>query len=243
MAKFTEDQPKLTLEGALQVMAGAEHRATEIGVPMNIAIVDDGGHMVAFVRMDGAKISDVHYRNITMSNTNSPIMMKIGTRKRCGNNPGVGTISGITFDNIKGTHNGSSFSPTIWGAGASNRVSDVTFTGVDLTVPGGNGTMSTGVPSNNATDYNPKSIGTRPAYGWFIHNADHITFTGSSVQFATGDSRAAVIANAGSAIRFTGFSFEKSRGPNDFVFQNVSGYCVRATSTPRVSATGSTQSC
>ncbi len=57
MAKFTEDQPKLTLEGALQVMAGAEHRATEIGVPMNIAIVDDGGHMVAFVRMDGAKIS------------------------------------------------------------------------------------------------------------------------------------------------------------------------------------------
>ena len=47
MAKFTEDQPKLTLEGALQVMAGAEHRATEIGVPMNIAIVDDGGHMNA----------------------------------------------------------------------------------------------------------------------------------------------------------------------------------------------------
>ncbi|HKN56969.1 MAG TPA: glycosyl hydrolase family 28 protein, partial [Amycolatopsis sp.] len=115
---------------------------------------------IGIVSMDGAKISDVHYRNITMSNTNSPIMMKIGTRKRCGNNPGVGTISGITFDNIKGTHNGSSFSPTIWGAGASNRVSDVTFTGVDLTVPGGNGTMSTGVPSNNATDYNPKSIGT-----------------------------------------------------------------------------------
>lgn len=59
MAKITRDNPKLTLEGALQVVASAERRATEIGVPMNIAIVDDGGHLMAFVRMDGAKISSV----------------------------------------------------------------------------------------------------------------------------------------------------------------------------------------
>ena len=57
MARITHDHPKLSLEGALQVMAAAERRATEIGVPMNIAIVDDGGHLMAFVRMDGAKIS------------------------------------------------------------------------------------------------------------------------------------------------------------------------------------------
>lgn len=59
MAKITRDNPKLTLEGALQVMAAAERRAAEIGVPMNIAIMDDGGHLMAFVRMDGAKISSV----------------------------------------------------------------------------------------------------------------------------------------------------------------------------------------
>lgn len=57
MAKITRDNPKLTLEGAVQVMASAERRATEIGVPMNIAVVDDGGHLMAFVRMDAAKIS------------------------------------------------------------------------------------------------------------------------------------------------------------------------------------------
>lgn len=59
MGKITHDNPKLTLEGAIQVMAAAERRATEIGVPMNIAVVDDGGHLMAFVRMDGAKISSV----------------------------------------------------------------------------------------------------------------------------------------------------------------------------------------
>ena len=57
MTKITRDNPKLTLEGAIHVMAAAERRATEIGVPMNIAVVDDGGHLLAFARMDGAKIS------------------------------------------------------------------------------------------------------------------------------------------------------------------------------------------
>ena len=112
-----------------------------------------------------------------------------------------------------------------------------------LTVPGGRGSTGTGVPSNNSKDYNPKSIGTRPAYGWYIHFANNITFINSAVDFRNGDSRAAVIVNNASAITFTNFSFEKSRGPNDFVFQNTNGYCVTSSATPRVSATGSTKSC
>jgi len=49
-----------------------------------------------------------------------------------------------------------------------------------------------------------------------------------------------VIANAASAIRFDGFKFEKSAGSSDFVFQNVTGYCVHATTTRRVSAKADT---
>jgi polygalacturonase len=205
---------------------------------------------LGIVSMDGAKISDVHYKNITMSGTYSPIMMKIGTRKRCGNNPGVGSISGITFDNIKGSYTGSgSFSPTLWGAGSSNRVSDVTFTNVDLTVPGGNGTMSTGVPSNNPTDYNPNSIGTRPSYGWYLHYADGIKFVGSSLKFGKNDGRPAVIANNSSAISFDGLVAQRgSSSPFDVGFQTVDGYCLANGKNTtggalRVTATGSTQSC
>ena len=57
MAHITRNNPKLTLEGAKAVLAAAEKRAEEIGVPMNIAVVDDGGHLLAFSRQDGAKIS------------------------------------------------------------------------------------------------------------------------------------------------------------------------------------------
>lgn len=59
MALVTRDNPKLTLEGARAVVAAAERRAVEIGVPMDIAVVDDGAHLLAFIRMDGAKLSSV----------------------------------------------------------------------------------------------------------------------------------------------------------------------------------------
>jgi glc operon protein GlcG len=57
MPAVTRNNPKLTLEGAQLVLAAALARAAEIKMPMDIAVVDDGGHLLAFARMDGAKIS------------------------------------------------------------------------------------------------------------------------------------------------------------------------------------------
>jgi len=57
MPLITRNHPKLTLEGARAVLAAAELRAIEINMPMDIAVVDDGAHLLAFARMDGAKIS------------------------------------------------------------------------------------------------------------------------------------------------------------------------------------------
>jgi uncharacterized protein GlcG (DUF336 family) len=51
------DAIKITHEGALLVLDAGMRRATEIGVPMDIAVVDDCGVLLAFVRMDGAKVT------------------------------------------------------------------------------------------------------------------------------------------------------------------------------------------
>src|ERR1700676_931085 len=59
MPAVTRNNPKLTLEGAQTILAAAQARAAEIKVPMDIAVVDDGGHLFAFARMDGAKLSSV----------------------------------------------------------------------------------------------------------------------------------------------------------------------------------------
>src|SRR6266508_1809769 len=45
---------KLTSEGALKLLQAAITKAKEINVPECISIVDPGGHLLAFVRMDGA---------------------------------------------------------------------------------------------------------------------------------------------------------------------------------------------
>ncbi|KAK7184448.1 hypothetical protein DPSP01_013206 [Paraphaeosphaeria sporulosa] len=55
----TRSVPTLTLQGARTALAAAERRAQEIGVPMNIAVVDNGLHLLAFARMDGAKITSI----------------------------------------------------------------------------------------------------------------------------------------------------------------------------------------
>src|ERR671926_349469 len=49
----------VSLADARRVIAAAEKKATEIGQPMNIAIADDGGNIVAHVRMDGAWIGSI----------------------------------------------------------------------------------------------------------------------------------------------------------------------------------------
>jgi len=51
--------PKLTLDDAKLMMAAAEKKSKEIGVDMDIAIVDDGGNLLAFQRMDNARITSI----------------------------------------------------------------------------------------------------------------------------------------------------------------------------------------
>jgi len=49
----------ITLADARRVIAAAEQKAEEIGQPMNVAVVDAGGNLVAHVRMDNAWIGSV----------------------------------------------------------------------------------------------------------------------------------------------------------------------------------------
>jgi uncharacterized protein GlcG (DUF336 family) len=49
----------VTLADARRIIAAAEKKAAQIGQPMNIAVADAGGNLVAHVRMDGAWIGSV----------------------------------------------------------------------------------------------------------------------------------------------------------------------------------------
>ena len=49
----------MTLVRAQKVIEAAEKKAAAIGQPMNIAVVDEGGNLVAFARMDGAWLGSI----------------------------------------------------------------------------------------------------------------------------------------------------------------------------------------
>lgn len=49
----------VSLSDARRVISAAEKKAAEIGQPMNIAVADSGGNLVAHVRMDGAWIGSI----------------------------------------------------------------------------------------------------------------------------------------------------------------------------------------
>ncbi len=49
----------VTLEVAEELVETAKRRAEKIGVPMNIAVIDAGGNLKAFVRMDGAWLGSI----------------------------------------------------------------------------------------------------------------------------------------------------------------------------------------
>lgn len=46
----------ITLDQALAVVEACKAEATSVGQPMNIAVVDDSGRLVAFAAMDGTKL-------------------------------------------------------------------------------------------------------------------------------------------------------------------------------------------
>lgn len=50
---------KLTSAGARKLLDAAIAKAEAMGVPQCIAVVDDGGHLLAFTRMDGAKVLSI----------------------------------------------------------------------------------------------------------------------------------------------------------------------------------------
>jgi len=51
----TRGRVELNLAGAETILEAAKKKAASMELTLNIAIVDDGGHLLAFARMDGAR--------------------------------------------------------------------------------------------------------------------------------------------------------------------------------------------
>ncbi len=74
----TRGRVQLHLAGAEKIIAAAKRKAAAMGVKANIAVVDDGGHLLAFARMDGARPASV-YTAQTKAATAATFRQETGT--------------------------------------------------------------------------------------------------------------------------------------------------------------------
>jgi glc operon protein GlcG len=77
MTNLTWHSRQLTYDGALVALNAALARARETGVPENIAVVDAGGNLLAFARMDGARFFAQH-SSIAKAQTAASLRMATG---------------------------------------------------------------------------------------------------------------------------------------------------------------------
>jgi glc operon protein GlcG len=57
---YIADAKRLTLEGAHKILSTATSKAQQAGIPVTIAIVDGGGHLLLLERMEGGRFHTVH---------------------------------------------------------------------------------------------------------------------------------------------------------------------------------------
>src|SRR6266513_3565798 len=86
----------VTLNDARRVIAAAEKQAQEIGQPMNIAVVDEGGNLKAHVRMDNAWIGSI---DISINKAFTSRAFDIETKELAKHSQSGGQFFGIHVSN------------------------------------------------------------------------------------------------------------------------------------------------
>ncbi|GII42041.1 GlcG/HbpS family heme-binding protein [Planotetraspora phitsanulokensis] len=89
---------RLGLAEARRVLEAALGKADEIGQPMNVAVVDGGGHLLAFARQDGAILGSV---DIAVRKARTAALMAMTTEEL-----GVSAAPGGPLYGIEATNDG-----------------------------------------------------------------------------------------------------------------------------------------
>jgi uncharacterized protein GlcG (DUF336 family) len=86
----------ISLAVARRVIAAAEKKSQEIGQPMNIAVADEGGNIVAHVRMDGAWLGSI---DISQKKAYTSRAFDISTKDLAAHSQSGGQFFGIHASN------------------------------------------------------------------------------------------------------------------------------------------------
>lgn len=171
----------------------------------NIHVIESGKAGIGIVSMDGAEISYISYRNITMTGVTTPIYFYIGARSRRPAPLTVGSIHNIiltditavdvhgkrgnwtsTFDGQPGDEHAGGVEYFIGG--------NISFNNIQITYKGGGLAKDSVIdPPHFFDKYPPRYLGVRPSYGYFIRRTKGVTFRGINIKYEKEDLRPGII--------------------------------------------------
>eukprot|EP00936_MAST-01D_sp_MAST-1D-sp1_P002361 g2361.t1 len=200
-----------TWDNAIQFGSASEIDMTNFTIE-DVVLTSGRKAGIGIVSMDGARISRLSFRNVTIDSTNvaTPLFMKIGNRVDCEDGKGTcwkpGAIGDVNFTDIRARGWGNvshpkpghaqAYAPTIEGLNASYRIGPVRFEKLVLEAPGGGTAADAAVdPPLSPLQYQPRYDGRRPSYGLFVRYASDIYVSRSVVRVRAGrpEGRPAVV--------------------------------------------------
>ncbi len=137
---------------------------------------------------DGGVIDDVNYSNIVIRGAASPIFMLITDRLRSGApDKKTGTIKNVTIDDVTVTDCESGRQGPVYPCTISGRpdsaLRNITLENIKINYPGPGPGEKVGVVPPYPKDYSPRSMGPRPASGFYVRHVDGLTLKNVAFTF------------------------------------------------------------
>ncbi|WP_171597393.1 glycoside hydrolase family 28 protein [Marinifilum caeruleilacunae] len=142
---------------------------------------------------DGSIIENIVFRNITMSKIANPFFILITNRGRAGNNPKIGAIKNVLFENIEcrdvyGYIKNRVFTSMISGL-PGHHIESVKFKNINMTLRGNVDEFDADRKIPFHTKYTPRSFGKRPSSGFYCRYAKNISFQNVIIELEKPDVR------------------------------------------------------
>lgn len=160
---------------------------------------------MAIESVDGADISDIHFKRIKFDNAGAAFFLLLGNRggTPVGSPKKIGSISNVSFEDIKGTSGAQSWGSAISGTkvdGVIHTIHGVSFVNVDVTNRGGDPSVpafpkeyselqSPMYPEINMWNSSGERSKDWPSFGLTLRHAQGVTFRNTQLKPSSTDAR------------------------------------------------------
>jgi polygalacturonase len=182
---------------------------------------------ISLESVDGGDINGVTISNISMSNVQTPIFLRLGNRGRDMESPIPGTLRNVIISNITAT--GAAKPCPIVGIPGHN-VEDIILDNIQITYKGGGTANQTKiqVPEHESKYPSAKMFGILPAYGFYCRHIEDIKLQDINLKLQSSDYRHALICDDVTELTLDSFDAHQSAGAKSLIrFQGVKRAMVR----------------